>query len=253
MSNGYDDLKQHTHVCKDWDYVCFTDSKELLHKRKVGVWKIKKTKCTKYDSKRNSGWHKTHPHVLFPKCETSIWIDGNVDILTDYLENIVKKNKKDMLVPLHYERTCIYDETIVVKETDHDVPEKCDETYAFLVAEKMPKKYGLNETNIMIRKHNKDKIKSIDELWWDCIQKYSKRDQLSFSYCLFKHGVKVEDIAFPNARIDHTNFKIIGHNYSKKAEPSLRKFIVRIICLFIFNQQKRRKFRRAHETKQKKS
>lgn len=30
LTGGYDSLKEHRYVDDDWDYVCFTDNKELL-------------------------------------------------------------------------------------------------------------------------------------------------------------------------------------------------------------------------------
>ena len=216
ISDDYNELKDHTHMVKDWDYVCFTNNKNLIKLGRVGNWQIRKSQFEKLDAKRNSGWHKTHPHVLFPEYEKSVWIDSNIDVLTDFLEKTLANTTKKLFVPIHYERNCIYDEIDEVKKTGHDTPEKCDATYSFLRAEKMPEKYGLNETNIMLREHNDDLLKSIDEMWWDCIKNYSKRDQLSFSYCLFKHDIKVKDIAFANARIDETNYRLVGHKYPQK-------------------------------------
>lgn len=30
LTGGYDSLKEHRYIDNDWDYVCFTDNKELL-------------------------------------------------------------------------------------------------------------------------------------------------------------------------------------------------------------------------------
>lgn len=241
ISDSYDVLKQHSYISKNWDYVCFTNNKNLLKQKQIGVWQIRHSEFEKLEPKRNSGWHKTHPHILFPEYEKSVWIDSNIDVLTDYLEKTLSNTDKPLFVPLHYERNCIYDEIKEVKDTNHDTPEKCDETYNFLVSEKMPKKYGLNETNIMLRHHNTDLLKSIDELWWDCIKNYSKRDQLSFSYCLFKHGIKVKEIAFPNARTDKENYNIINHIYKNKKNSN--GFFIRFISCFIPIAKYRRRFK----------
>ena len=57
-------------------------------------------------------------------------------------------------------------------------------------------------------------LQRIDKLWWDCIKNYSKRDQLFFSYCLFKNNLKPDDIALDNARIDYKNFIVGTHEKS---------------------------------------
>ena len=48
--------------------------------------------------------------------------------------------------------------------------------------------------------------------WWEMIAKFSERDQLSFSYVLWKNNIRVEDISIDNARIDPLNFKIYRHD-----------------------------------------
>ena len=44
-------------------------------------------------------------------------------------------------------------------------------------------------------KSNKDKkVKETMKLWFDMVCNYSKRDQLSFMYCVYKTGMKINDI-----------------------------------------------------------
>ena len=63
ITKNYDKLIQHSYISKDWDYVCFTDDKKLIKKGKVGIWLIKPLVFNSLEDKRNSGWHKTHPHI----------------------------------------------------------------------------------------------------------------------------------------------------------------------------------------------
>ena len=82
----------------------------------------------------------------------------------------------------------------------------------------MPENYGLNETNILIRNHLNPQIIAIMEQWWEFIEKYSKRDQLSFSYVLYKNNITVPSISFKNARLDFNNFDFVSHKVDKKEE-----------------------------------
>ena len=76
--------------------------------------------------------------------------------------------------------------------------------------EGMKEGYGLNETNIIFRKHKK--TSDIMDAWWDMINKYSSRDQTSLSYVLWKNNIRVNKISIDNARIDCLNYKIYSHN-----------------------------------------
>ena len=44
----------------------------------------------------------------------------------------------------------------------------------------------------MFRIHSNIKVGNFDDLWWKCIDKYSKRDQLSFDYVIWKLGMTYE-------------------------------------------------------------
>ena len=218
LSDNYDELISHKYLCPDWDYVCFTNNKKLLNKKYVGAWKIMPSQCENFDPKRNSGWHKTHPEILFPNYTSSVWVDGAVNILTDYVVNEINSRKSDLLVPIHDMRDCIYDECDANIEHARETVDNVEKVRTFLKKSKMPKKYGLNETNIVYRKHKKAVIKKIDNQWWDCIEKYSKRDQLSFSYVLYKNDILPKDIAINNTRQDAQNFFVVNHTVSNKKE-----------------------------------
>ena len=211
QSSGYDNLIQHRYISFDWDYVCYTNDKNLLKHKYIGIWEIRPSVYEKLDSKRNSGWHKTHPDVLFPEYKNSVWIDGNINVVSSYLHDKIKTTCKKLLVPRHHDRNCIYDEINIIKSIAFDDAKTCEETRKMLIKNKMPRNYGVNETNVMFRKHHEKIVKNIDNLWWKCIEKYSKRDQLSFSYCLFKNNINVFDISIPNVRFNN-NFFVKKHN-----------------------------------------
>ena len=211
LSAGYDNLMQHRHISFGWDYVCFTNDEKLLRHKYIGIWKIEPSRFEKLDSKRNCGWHKTQPEQLFSQYERSIWIDANINIMTKDFSNLVKNTKKFMLVPLHHDRECIYDEIEVIREIGFDTPEMCDTVKEYLTKHKMPHQYGQNENNIIFRMHTNPLVQKIDKQWWELIRDYSKRDQLSFSYCLYKNGVTPYEIAMPNIRYNEW-FYVRKHN-----------------------------------------
>lgn len=211
ITGAYDGLIVHKFVNPAYDYVCFTDNEKLLSERKRGPWQIKPLAYSLLDNIKNARWHKTHPHVLFPDYEKSIWVDGNGNFLTRRIFTMIEKSHEKLLVPLHFSRDCIYDECDEVRGSK-ETAECCDNVKQLLLREKMPYHYGLHETNIIYRQHHDAKIRKLMEDWWNCIEKYSKRDQLSFSYVLWKNGFSVKAVSIPNARIDKKNFDFVNHS-----------------------------------------
>ncbi len=215
ITGGYDNLIQHNCVNQNFDYVCFTDNAELLNKKQVGIWQIRPLIFDKLDPTRNNRWHKTHPHVLFPEYDLSIYMDSNIDILSDKLFCMIEPPKK-LMVPMHYIRDCIYDECQQVIKDQKDSPENVHKMLNFLKKEHMPHHYGLTENCILIRQHNDSKIKKIMDEWWYFIENYTKRDQLSFAYVLWKNGVLVDQISFESVRFDCKNYYFKSHNSEVK-------------------------------------
>lgn len=216
ISSGYDKLVSHRYINWKWDYIAYTNDWELLKHGKVGVWKICPALVDDLDAKRNSGYHKTHPELCCKDYAKTVWIDANVNVLTNYLSSCLLKTKKKLISPIHYERNCIYDELIAIKKAKRDDEVSLQKCFDYFIQKKMPKNYGLNETCIVYRDISDKVVNEIDALWWDFILNLSKRDQASFSYVLYKYNILPKDIAIPNARIDHKNYYFYEHTKSKK-------------------------------------
>lgn len=224
ITGDYDGLQLHNYLNYDWDYVCFTDNKKLLNYKNYGAWKIRPLKFSELDSTKNSRWHKTHPHLIFPDYEESIWIDGNFNFASNAIfENIAQNvdclpthihHYLTMAIPEHWRDDCIFKEIKNVRETKLEKPANIDKIENFLKENNMPEHYGLNETNCIYRKHNDNGIMKIMDEWWVMIRDFTKRDQLSLSYILFKNGLKPADISFPNLRhMDKNDVFFVTHGH----------------------------------------
>ena len=163
------------------------------------------------DNVRLNRYHKINPHIILPEYEESIYIDANVNILTPYLFELIKFLNKDLLVPKLNFQDCIYQHLDFIKQKRWDEASILENWKKLLIKQKFPPHYGMTENNVIYRKHNKAPIKDIMAEWWNCVEHYSKRDQLSFSYVLWQHNINISDICFPNAREDIDNFCIIPH------------------------------------------
>ena len=57
--------------------------------------------------------------------------------------------------------------------------------------EKYPDDNGLIESTVYIKRPKDEKVKETMQLWFEMVNDYTKRDQLSFNYCIFKTKLKV--------------------------------------------------------------
>ena len=214
ITNNYDDIfeiKTYKYINKEWDYICFTDNEEHIKLGQIGIWKILPLQCNENDATLNNRWHKTHPHILFPNYKESIYIDANINILTNKLFETIKEKDTGLLLPIHFNNVCIYYEYEWALQSSIDKRENVEKGLKTIKEAGMPHNYGFTENNILYRKHHNSNIIELMEEWWNFIITYTKRDQLSFSYLLWKHKIEVEDITFQNARIDINNFYVFDH------------------------------------------
>lgn len=210
ITGNYDNLIQHKHISMDFDYVCFTDQ-EI---KNPGIWKIDKLKNIDIDDTRKARYHKIFPNKILSKYDYSIWIDANIDVLDDSLEksilNLIKENALIGVVP-HFERNCIYQEGKACIDIEKESSEIVLQQMAFLKKENYPKNNGLYETNILFRKHNEKLIFDTMDDWWQMVKKFSKRDQLSFNYVLWKNNLVPNMLLSKNARLTDS-FDFRPHN-----------------------------------------
>lgn len=214
ITGDYDNLEEikgHYYINPEWDYVCFTDNQEYLKQKTVGIWQIKKLQYTKLDNTRNNRWHKVNPHLLFKNYDESIYLDSNINILSPYLFEEIKERDEDLLLPKHAGNFSIYHEFNWALKKQVDKPELIMEACEEIMNNGFPFFYGMPECNIIYRRHNSLKVKEIMTEWWYWIEHYAKRDQLSFSYLLWKHHITVKQCTFVNARIDYQDFCVFVH------------------------------------------
>ncbi len=205
----YDNLKSHKYIDFDWDYICFTNNKKI---KTDGIWQIKELQYKDLDNIRNARWHKINTHKILNNYILSIWIDGNVRILSKkFFEELDKKRESLFLSTIHPKRRCIYEEIQACLEL------KKDESNIILAQEKKlkelgcPQKLGLFESNIVFRHHNEVNIKKLDEEWWEWIKNYSRRDQLSLTFVCWKNNIPIEFISKQHFRQKNELIEIVRH------------------------------------------
>lgn len=228
LTGSYDGLIQPTVIDDDFDYVCYTNED---WGQQVGVWEIRKIPFISKDMQRLSRFPKMHPHVLFHDYEYSLYIDANININSKSFYEIVK-SKIQSGVSIsgikHYITNCSYRECFNVlvkrKETNFSIVVK---EYRFLQKEEFPKKWGMYEANVILRNHHDFAVISQCELWWSMILCYSKRDQLSYSYSLWKNGLQFDFMIEPDEKRKNAFFEIVKHPYIPKTHKLTPLFVLK--------------------------
>ena len=240
LTGGYDKLPQYDVIDSEFDYICF--SNEFPENSRQGIWVIRPIPFENDDNIRTSRYVKLLPHHVLKNYKYSLWLDSNLIITDSSIYELIKSRIKEggMWYGIkHPDRDCIYDEAITcfcearteLKETKRQMD--------FLRMENYPKHYGLFENNLILRKHNDEAVKGIDECWWKLFQKYTKRDQLSLFYVFWEKSFSPK--LFVDEGITTRNIGGIIHNpHSKRAftqrvhsylKRKYNKFIIKFISM----------------------
>ncbi len=206
ITGNYDSVVELDHKEDNIEYLLFTNNKNL----KSNTWKIK------YIDEDLDDWTlcrkvKIQYYKYLPKHDVSIYIDGAIKILKPisiFLKTECDLNNYDFIGFKHQQRDCIYDELKANILCRKETVENCKKIEKFLLSESYPHHNGLLESTVIIRKDVKSVRKLVDD-WFYMVKNYSRRDQLSFNYCLWKNKFSMQQIDM--YVFDNKYFKHIGH------------------------------------------
>jgi hypothetical protein len=159
---------------------------------------------------------KIFPDVFFKDYDYSIYIDGNIYIFGDLYPLVNKMGEHSIGIFSHPKRRDIYTEAAAVIYLNN--AKACDVKRQIQAYKKegFPENWGLYENSLIIRKHNDEICKKLMKLWWQQLNIYTCRDQLSFMYSLWKLNLGNEyvvslgkdiDLCPEIRRIKHANKK----------------------------------------------
>lgn len=205
ITGKYDTLIEPDVITEGFDYICFTDNKEL----KSGSWEIRLLEGDNELSNVKKQRHiKICPHEFLKEYDLSIWVDGNVRVKGDmnkYIDAYCSTNL-DVYIPYHPCRDCIYEEMKTCQSINKDTIENMQPQIDRYKSEEYPKHYGLVQSNIIIRRHNRTGCIKLMNDWWNEVKNGSHRDQLSFNYALWKN---------PKSKFQYLGFKTCNSEYFK--------------------------------------
>lgn len=139
-------------------------------------------------------WYKFFPHKVIGNADYSIYIDGNIRITAD-LDPIIREFKDSRAAIglfKHSTRDNIVQEANACRRhgqldfRDNELVEKQLRRYT---AEGLPAARTLTENSIIFRWHRHPALEAAMQLWWTQLKEFTKRDQLSLPYVLWKNDV----------------------------------------------------------------
>ena len=196
LFGNYDRLKPFKKQ-EEFDYFLFTDN---IIKIKTN-WTILKIPDIVNNLHLNiikkQRFIKLHPHLFFKNYDLSIYIDTTFIIIGDIIEFLERllTPKFNIYIFEHPRRNCIYSEISAVikcKKEKKNIAINLKNKYKNM---NYPKNIGLSENCLIIRRHNEKKCINLMEKWWEEIKNFSKRDQLSLNYVIWRTGIKIKYIS----------------------------------------------------------
>lgn len=156
--------------------------------------------------RHESRFYKINSHFL-PPHDISIYFDASrkwkcePKKLAEYME-------KDWMAFIHPIRRCAYQELNEVEGTlaNRDVVREQKKRYN---EDGFPELNGLYENSIIVRANN-DRVKKLNEAWWEEYNRGCQRDQTSLPYVFWKHNYKPQRI-----QDSHRYAVCQGHNKSR--------------------------------------
>lgn len=233
LFGAYDELPELMFKPVNCDFICFTDQKDL----KSSVWSFKYVEKEYSSNILMNRKYKMLPHIFLHEYENSLYIDANIFLKKEPYE-LVQNNLEhaSFVVPEHNLRNCIYDEAkeclALGRASYHEV--RCQLSKYTKVG--MPKRYGLSENGIIVRKHNDKSVIKLMNEWWDEINTESQRDQLSLPFILWRNDTKFSFLN-ESLRVENDYFELRPHKLKRsffqklifKLSSSSRRFILRFV------------------------
>jgi hypothetical protein len=196
ITNRYDTPMRLHAINPDYDYVLFTDEPGLFDPRDH-LWEFRPLPSLGQDSSRLSRYPKFNPQELLPEYEESLYIDANIDLVTDLVYRDVERERalgSPIAIGVHPKRACIYEEFERLRQGRVDSDEILAAQRAMIEAAGYPAGNGLFENNVIYRRHRDPAVVEFGRRCWEMIVAGSRRDQLAVVFCAWQLGLPLRPL-----------------------------------------------------------
>ncbi|PIN19328.1 hypothetical protein CDL12_07988 [Handroanthus impetiginosus] len=199
------------------------NSSELGSAKKVGLWRIIVVRNLPYsDPRRNGKVPKLLLHRLFPNARYSLWIDAKLELVVDpiqILERFLWRKNASFAISRHYKRFDVFVEAEANKAAgkydnasiDFQVEFYKKEGLTPYSPEKLPIISDVPEGCVIVREHIP--ITNLFTcLWFNEVDRFTSRDQISFSTVRDKIRLKTNYTINMFLDCERRNFVIQGYH-----------------------------------------
>ncbi|KAI3452833.1 hypothetical protein Pfo_009496 [Paulownia fortunei] len=165
----------------------------------IGLWKIVVVKNLPYEDLRKTGKvPKFLSHRLFPSSRYSIWLDSKLRLNADpmlIIEYFLWRAGSEYAISNHYVRHCVWEEVLQNKRLNKYNHSVIDEQFHFYQSDgltkydssdpKIPLPSFVPEGSFIVRAHTA-MSNLFSCLWFNEVDRFTSRDQLSFAYTYLK-------------------------------------------------------------------
>uniref|UniRef100_A0A1D1Y0K7 Leucine--tRNA ligase n=1 Tax=Anthurium amnicola TaxID=1678845 RepID=A0A1D1Y0K7_9ARAE len=189
----------------------------------VGIWRLVTLHNPPYDEPRRNGKvPKILTHRLFPRAQFSIWIDGKMELIVDpllILERYLWRGNHTFAIACHKHHKSIYEEADAIKRRKRYARPLIDlhmKIYRYEGMEPWNPNKGtvsdVPEGAVLIREHTA-MTNLFSCLWFNEVNLFTPRDQLSFGYVVYRLGDMFKFLMFPNCEY---NSLFILHKHNRE-------------------------------------
>lgn len=171
-----------------WDYICFTNLDFPKHRG----WKFIKVEAG-MNPVLVAKHYKWMSHLYLGDYDVVVWMDAYMSpnpVFSELFKHwIVSMREQGVAIAHrpHDTRKCIWEECSAVIEHRRAKPEDVSKVLRNLEAIRMPKEYGLYDTNVVIRFHKLTILQHISEEIFSALQDCT-RDQLAVTMIYYKNS-----------------------------------------------------------------
>ncbi|GLT82867.1 hypothetical protein SLE2022_012000 [Rubroshorea leprosula] len=201
----------------------------LVNSKKIGIWRVVVVHNLPYsDGRRNGKIPKLLPHRLFPNARFSLWIDGKLELVVDpyqILERFLWRENVTFAISKHYKRFDVFDEAEANKAAGKFDNASINFQVDFYKKEgltqyseaKLPITSDVPEGCVIIREHVP--ISNLFTcLWFNEVDRFTSRDQISFSTVRDKITAKTNWTVNMFLDCERRNFVVQKHHKDVLAE-----------------------------------
>jgi len=191
---NYDEVSEPLYNDPMCDYYIFTN----LEIPKTSIWQ--KVDFNEFPNEVDTDFLKNRyvkimSHVIFPRYKYTVYVDGNIQIVSEislYFKNFHSKTGIGM--HQHPSNNDLYDEIKTNQKLSKITLEESKSIKKTYKKHNMPRNFGMFECNVIFRDQYNSNCTEIMNQWWRSVYLGIKRDQLYFTFILFKLGYSFNDM-----------------------------------------------------------